>query len=60
MTVGGGGARYNGTITSGLPGGNFTIVEGVQSLSLSLTVRGTDQINGRLEAGGALAHSRGL
>ena len=52
VTVGGGGARYNGTITTRrLPGGNFTIVEGVQSLSLSLTVRGTDQINGRLEAG---------
>jgi hypothetical protein len=54
VTVGGGGARYNGTITTRrLPGGNFTIVEGVQSLSLSLTVRGTDQINGRLEAGGS-------
>jgi hypothetical protein len=52
VTVGGGGGRYNGTITTRRVAGNFAIAEGTQGLSLSLTVRGADQITGRLESGG--------
>ena len=52
LTVGGGGARYNGTITTRRLGGSYTINELAQSLTLSLTVRGADQISGRIEATG--------
>jgi hypothetical protein len=52
VTVGGGGGKYNGTITTRRIGGNFAIGEGAQALSLSLAVRGTDQITGRVDAGG--------
>ena len=52
VTVGGGAARYNGTITTRRVAGNYSIVEGTQALSLSLTIRGTDQIQGRTDAAG--------
>ena len=52
LTVGGGGARYNGTITTRRLGGSYTINELAQGLTLSLTVRGADQISGRIDAGG--------
>ena len=52
VTVGGGGARYNGTLTTRRLGGGYTINELAQTLTLSLTVRGTDQISGRIEASG--------
>ena len=52
VTVGGGAARYNGTITTRRVAGNYSIVEGTQALSLSLTIRGTDQIQGRADTGG--------
>jgi hypothetical protein len=50
LTVGGGGARYNGTLTMRRVGGNYTISELAQALTLSLTVRGADQITGRIDA----------
>lgn len=52
VTVGGGGARYNGTITTRRVGGAYTINELGQQLVLSLTMRGTEQISGRIEFGG--------
>jgi len=52
LAVGGGGARYNGTITTRRLGGTYTINELAQGLTLSLTLRGADQISGRLDAGG--------
>lgn len=52
LSIGGGGARYNGTITTRRVGGTYTINELAQGLVLSLTVRGTDQISGRIEFGG--------
>jgi hypothetical protein len=52
VSVGGGGARYNGTMTTRRIAGNYSIVEGTQTLSLSLTIRGTDQIQGRIDSGG--------
>ena len=53
LTVGGGGARYNGTITTRRVGGNYTLNETGQALTLSLTLRGTDQINGRIDSAGS-------
>jgi hypothetical protein len=50
LTIGGGGARYNGTLTTRRIGGNYTISELAQALTLSLTVRGADQITGRIDA----------
>ncbi len=50
LTIGGGGARYNGTLTTRRVGGNYTISELAQALTLSLTVRGADQITGRIDA----------
>jgi hypothetical protein len=52
LTVGGGGGRYDGTITTRRLGGGYTINELAQALRLSLTVRGTDQISGRIESAG--------
>jgi hypothetical protein len=52
LTVGGGGARYNGQITTRRISGAYTINELAQGLTLSLTVRGADQISGRIDAGG--------
>ena len=52
LTVGGGGARYNGTITTRRLGGGYTINELSQALTLSLTVRGADQISGRIDSTG--------
>jgi hypothetical protein len=52
LTVGGGGGRYNGTITTRRVGGNYTINEAAQALTLSLTLRGSDQISGRIDVNG--------
>lgn len=52
ITTGGGGARYNGTLTTRRVGGGYTINEAGQTLVLSLTLRGLDQIAGRIEFGG--------
>ena len=52
LSVGGGGARYNGTITTRRLGGSYTINELAQALTLSLTVRGADQISGRIDSSG--------
>ena len=53
LTVGGGGARYNGTITTRRVGGNYTLNEAGQALTLSLTLGGTDQMNGRIDSAGS-------
>lgn len=52
ITTGGGGARYNGTLTTRRVGGGYTINEVGQTLVLSLTLRGVDQMTGRIEFGG--------
>jgi hypothetical protein len=51
VTISGGGGRYNGTITTRRLGGNYTISELAQALTLSVTVRGADQISGRINVG---------
>jgi hypothetical protein len=53
LTVGGGGARYNGTITTRRVGGNYTVNEAGQALTLSVTLRGTEQISGRIDSAGS-------
>ena len=52
LSVGGGGGRYNGTITTRRTGGSFTINEAAQALTLSLTLRGNDQLSGRIDVNG--------
>jgi hypothetical protein len=54
LTVGGGGARYNGTLTVRRVGGAYTINELGQPLVLSLVMRGADQFSGRIEFGGTV------
>ncbi len=49
VLVGGGGARYNGSITYRRLGGNFSISEASQTLNLSLALRDVNQITGRFE-----------
>jgi hypothetical protein len=53
LTVGGGGARYNGTITTRRVGGNYTLNEAGQALTLSLTLRSTEQMFGRIDSAGS-------
>jgi hypothetical protein len=58
ITVGGGGARYNGSVVYRRIGGNFAISEASQTLNLSLVVRDSNQITGRFDSasgGGTLA-----
>jgi hypothetical protein len=47
VLVGGGGGRYNGSITYRRVGGNYTISEASQRLDLSLVLRDVNQITGR-------------
>jgi hypothetical protein len=49
VLVGGGGGRYNGSITYRRLGGNYTISEASQRLDLSLMLRDVNQITGRFE-----------
>jgi hypothetical protein len=49
ILVGGGGARYNGSITYRRLGGNYAISEAPQALNLSLSLRDVNQIVGRFE-----------
>jgi hypothetical protein len=49
VLVGGGGGRYNGSITYRRVGGNYTISEASQRLDLSLVLRDVNQITGRFE-----------
>jgi len=51
LAVGGGGGRYNGSITYRRLGGNYAISEVTQALNLSLVVREANQITGRFESG---------
>ena len=60
LSVGGGGARYNGTITYRRLSGGYTLSESAQSLNLSLTMRGADQILGRYEVGGSTGTLQGV
>jgi len=49
ILVGGGGGKYNGSITYRRLGGNFAITEAAQALTLSLALRDVNQIVGRFE-----------
>ena len=50
VTIGGGGARYNGSITyRRVAGAAYALTESAQTLNLSLTMRGTNQVFGRFE-----------
>lgn len=49
ILVGGGGGKYNGSITYRRLGGNYTIAEAAQPLTLSLSLRDVNQITGRFE-----------
>lgn len=49
VLTGGGGGRYNGSITYRRVGGNYTISEASQRLDLSLLLRDVNQITGRFE-----------
>jgi hypothetical protein len=51
ILVGGGGGKYNGSITYRRLGGNFSITEASQSLTLSLALRDVNQIVGRFDTG---------
>ncbi len=51
IVSGGGGAKYNGSITYRRLGGNFTINEASQALALSLSLRDVNQLFGRFESG---------
>ncbi len=60
LAVGGGGARYNGTITYRRLSGGYTLSEAAQSLNLSLVMRGADQIVGRFQVGGTTGTLTGI
>ena len=60
LSVGGGGARYNGSITYRRLSGGYTLSESAQSLNLSLVRRGADQIQGRYEVGGSTGTLSGV
>lgn len=60
ITAAGGGARYNGTITVRRIAGNYTLSEASQALTLSLTARGPDQIDGRFESGASTGSITGV
>jgi hypothetical protein len=60
LSVGGGGARYNGTITYRRLSGGYTLSEAAQSLNLSLTMRGADQILGRYQIGNSTGTLSGV
>ncbi len=51
VLVGGGGGRYNGSITYRRLGGNYIVAEGAQRFDLSLALRDVNQITGRFESG---------
>jgi hypothetical protein len=51
VLVGGGGGRYNGSITYRRLGGTYAITEASQRLDLSLVLRDVNQISGRFESG---------
>jgi hypothetical protein len=49
ILVGGGGGKYNGSITYRRLGGIYTISEAAQQLTLSLSLRDVNQLTGRFE-----------
>jgi len=60
VLVGGGGGRYNGSITYRRLGGNYTVAEGSQRLDLSLVLRDVNQITGRFESGESSGSVQGV
>jgi hypothetical protein len=60
LAVGGGGGRYNGSITYRRLGGNYSISEVTQTLNLSLVVREGNQITGRFESGNSSGTLTGI
>jgi hypothetical protein len=51
VLAGGGGGRYNGSITYRRLGGNYVVAEGTQRFDLSLALRDVNQISGRFDSG---------
>ena len=51
ILVGGGGGRYNGSITYRRLAGSHAVAEGSQRLDVSLVLRDVNQITGRFESG---------
>ncbi len=60
IAVGGGGARYNGTIITRRIAGNYTLSEVSQALDLSMVLRDGAQLGGRFEAGESSGTLSGL
>jgi hypothetical protein len=61
VVIGGGGARYNGSITTRrVAGAAYTVTEAAQTLGLSLTVRGINQLSGRFQAGESSGSLQGI
>jgi hypothetical protein len=60
ILVGGGGGKYNGSITYRRLGGNYTITEAAQRLTLSLALRDVNQITGRFESGDSSGTVQGV
>lgn len=60
LAVGGGGGRYNGSITYRRLGGNYAISEVTQTLNLSLVVREDNQITGRFDSGNSSGSLTGI
>ena len=60
VLVGGGGGRYNGSITYRRLGGNYTISEASQRLDLSLVLRDVNQITGRFDTGESTGTVQGV
>lgn len=59
ISVGGGGGRYDGTISYRRLGGAFVIDESQQRMALSLVLNATDQISGQFTAGGSTGSLQG-
>lgn len=60
ILVGGGGGKYNGSITYRRLGGNYTITEALQQLNLSLTLREVNQITGSFQTGDSSGTVQGV
>jgi hypothetical protein len=59
VLVGGGGARYNGSLTVRRVGGSYAITEAAQSFTLSLVMQSVEQITGRFDAGAGIGSLTG-
>jgi hypothetical protein len=60
VLIGGGGGRYNGSITFRRVGGSYTISEATQQLDLSLVLRDVNQITGSFQSGESTGTVQGV